>query len=298
MAVADVLAFKATATHWLITWSLNETEDYDRFVMEGGEGWMARLVPVRNELLRGDLRSLYIGWLAAVTMQVIDDEDHEPLPIAGLANLTTAQQALAEFLDVDVDLLGGAGIGSPEQEAGEPLPQQVDDWLDELPRAEVLALLRHLLDGQGLKAERLLRNRYAAWLRDQSGDRPAAALRTVAELWENAKSAEKLRLDREKKQAEAAAARRRQEREAFFRSLAKDFPKAWNGIQRTVERGSGLAYDEACRALLDLSEAYSAHASSMAFRQELGKFMAGNQRRKALVERLVRAGLWQDGARS
>jgi hypothetical protein len=36
----------------------------------------------------------------------------------------------------------------------------------------------------------------------------------------------------------------------------------------------------------------------MAFRQELGKFMAGNQRRKALVERLVRAGLWQDGARS
>jgi hypothetical protein len=33
--------------------------------MEDGRGWMARLAPVRDELLRGDIRSLYIGWLAA-----------------------------------------------------------------------------------------------------------------------------------------------------------------------------------------------------------------------------------------
>lgn len=296
MAVDDFLQFEATATHWLITWSLNETEDYDRFAMDEGEGWMARLVPVRDELLRGDLRSLYIGWLAAVTVLVLDDEDREPLTINGLANLTAAQQALAEFLEVDADLLAGAGIGSPEQEAGEPSPEQVDDWLGELPRAEVRALLRQLLDGQGLKAERLLRNRYSAWLRNLNGNRPEVALRTVAELWENAESAEKLRLDREKRQEEEAAAKRRQERDVFLRSLARDFPKAWKGIQRTVERGSGRAYDEACRALVELAEAYSVHASRMAFRQELGRFMTGNQRRKALVERLVRAGLWQDAA--
>ena len=84
MAVDGVLDFKATKTHWVITWSLNESENYDRFGMEDGRGWMARLAPVRDELLRGDMRSLYIGWLAAVTREMMDDDDMEPLPMEGL----------------------------------------------------------------------------------------------------------------------------------------------------------------------------------------------------------------------
>jgi hypothetical protein len=39
--------------------------------MEDGRGWMARLVPVRDELLRGNLRSLYIGWVAGVAGEII-----------------------------------------------------------------------------------------------------------------------------------------------------------------------------------------------------------------------------------
>ena len=29
-----------------------------------GEGWLQRLLPLRNDLVNGDLRSLYLGWLA------------------------------------------------------------------------------------------------------------------------------------------------------------------------------------------------------------------------------------------
>ena len=72
MAVPDFLDFKATKTHWIITWSLNESENYDRFGMENGHGWMARLAPVREEILSGDMRCLYIGWLSAVTAEMID----------------------------------------------------------------------------------------------------------------------------------------------------------------------------------------------------------------------------------
>jgi len=86
---------KATKTHWIITWRLEKSENYDRFGMEDGRGWMARLAPVRDELLRGDLRSLYIGWLFAVTGERMDDEEMEPLVVNGLGSLTTAQQALA-----------------------------------------------------------------------------------------------------------------------------------------------------------------------------------------------------------
>jgi len=80
--------------------------------MEDGRGWMARLAPVRDELLRGDFRSLCIGWLPVVTGEMMDDEETEPMSVDGLANLTAAQQALAEFLEVDPDLLAGAGMGS------------------------------------------------------------------------------------------------------------------------------------------------------------------------------------------
>ena len=106
-AVPYLLDIKATKTHWIITWSLEESVNYDRFGMEDGRGWMARLAPVRDELLRGDLRSLYIGWLAVMAGEMMDDDETEPLCVSGLGDLTAAQQALAEFLEVDLDLLSG-----------------------------------------------------------------------------------------------------------------------------------------------------------------------------------------------
>ncbi len=88
--------------------------------------------------------------------------------------------------------------------------------------------------------------------------------------------------------------KRRREREAYPRSLSQDFPKAWKAVQQTVERGSGLAYDEGCRAIFDLAEAYALNANEKCFHEELGGFVADHKRRKALIQRLVQAGLWND----
>jgi len=162
MAVRGVLDFKATKTHWIITWSLNESENYDRFGMENGHGWMARLAPVREELLKGDMRSLYIGWLSAVAAEMIDHDETEPISMGGLGSLTVAQKALAEFLEVDEDLLAGAGIGSPASQDQDPPQEEADAWLGGLPQDEVTALSNLLLAGKGQQAERALKNRFAA----------------------------------------------------------------------------------------------------------------------------------------
>ncbi|MBI2267363.1 MAG: hypothetical protein HYU64_19720 [Armatimonadetes bacterium] len=294
MAVDCVLEFEATETHWVITWSLDESENYDRFGLEDGRGWMARLAPVREELLRGDIRSLYVGWLAAVTREMVDDDDLEPLPVAGMGSLTAAQQALAEFLEVDEDLLAGAGIGSPALQAEKTSQKEINDWLDELPRVEVLAFMKQLLEGQGLKAERTLKNRFSAWLRGVRGNSEHALRRSVEELRKNTETAENRRLERGKREQERLNTKRRKEREAYLATLAKDFPKAWKVVQCHVARGYGLAYEDACRTLVDISEAYALHASPDAFSQELKRFMAGHMRRKALVQRLVKAGIWHE----
>jgi len=78
----------------------------------------------------------------------------------------------------------------------------------------------------------------------------------------------------------------------YLENLSKDSPKAWRAVQKTVERGSGSAYDEACRALADLSEAYSVHATQKAFQQKFKGFMTKHMRRKALIQRLAKAGIW------
>jgi hypothetical protein len=108
VAVEGFIEFDETPTHWVITWRLDESQDYERFGADAGPGWMTRLLPIRDELMRGDLRSLYIGWLAAISFEVSDDDEQEPFLPVGLGSLTSAQQALAEFIEVDEDLLAGS----------------------------------------------------------------------------------------------------------------------------------------------------------------------------------------------
>jgi len=294
MAVGYILDFKSTQTHWVITWRLEQSENYDRFGMEDGRGWMARLASVRDELLRGDLRSLYIGWLAALTGEMMDDDEMEPLAVSGLGSLTSAQQALAEFLEVDEDLLAGAGMGSPALQNDWISQNEMDEWIDTLPSNELKEVLKQLLDGQGQQAERSIKNRFAAWRRGLQGDTSEASRRTVGELRANADAAEKIRIEKQERDRKLREIKRRKEREAYLKNLSKDFPKAWKTVQETVERGSGPAYDEARHILVDLAEAYSLYANRKTFEQELRKFMADHMRRKALIQRLVKASIWEE----
>jgi hypothetical protein len=294
MAVPYMLDFKATKTHWVITWRLEESENYDRFAMEDGRGWMARLAPVRDELLRGDIRSLYIGWLGAVTAEMMDEDEMEPLAVSGLGSLTAAQQALAEFLEVDSDMLAGAGIGSPAAQSEELSETNMNRWIDALPRDEVKVVLKQLLEGKVQQAERSIRNQFAAWRLSLKTDKTDVPRRTVGELRNNAEKARQIRMEKQKRDRKRRETKRRKEREAYLKNLSKDFPKAWKSIRKTIQRGSGLAYDEACSALVDISEAYALHASKKQFREELKNFIVEHMRRKALIQRLVKAGIWKD----
>ncbi len=278
---------EATPTHRVLVWAASDSEDYDRFVHKDREGWMARLAPLREELLRGDLRSLYLGWLAAVSMELVDAEEVEPMALDGLGTFTAAQQALAEFLEVDIDLLEGVGLGGRDLP-----PQEVDDWLAGLPSAEANVLLRQLLSGEGAQAERVLKTRFSAWRRSLQG-LPAAPRRSVHILWQEAEKAKALRLRRENEERKQGEISRWKEREEYLSALAKNFPRTWKTVQGCSERGSGLGYDEACRHLIDLREAYSLHSSPTVFQKEFQRFMTEHRRRRALVERLVQAGLWQ-----
>lgn len=107
-----------------------------------GEGWLQKLLPLREELLAGDLRCLYLGWLGAATTS--DDEDgvvEPPLP-RGLGKLSSALREFAEFISLDDDIIAAAAEGDDRPPPEPPSQQELADWIAEAPSAEKDAWLR------------------------------------------------------------------------------------------------------------------------------------------------------------
>jgi len=63
----------------------NQSEDDD---WDDGTGWMGSLMSLRSELLRGDIRCLYLGWLLCAQNEEFAEDDLEPAVPAGLGELS------------------------------------------------------------------------------------------------------------------------------------------------------------------------------------------------------------------
>lgn len=288
------LTIEAADEHWIFDWALDESEDYDRFAEEDGSGWMRRLAPLRDELLRGDLRPLYLGWLAGAGGGELRDDALEPEVPPGLSELSPPQQALVEFLEIDPDILVAAMAGSARASRTDAEDDdRLDAWLGEWSRDEMAAVLKLIAQGQGQEAERRVRTRHAAWMKAQRPSVAATARRrNVAELRELAKSASGARLAREAKERAKQEAERRRQREVQLRQVMADVDKHWDAIDAQAKRGSASGYDRAVRALVDLAEGYALTSSPKEFERALRRFLVRHATRGALLRRLAEAGLW------
>jgi uncharacterized FlaG/YvyC family protein len=222
-----------------------------------------------------------------------DDNETEPIVVSGLGKLTAAQQALAEFLELDPDLLAGAAMGNPYNPEEFP-KQETDKWISEIPRDEVETILKQLLEGKGQLAERFIKKKYAAYQRSIKEDKLHIPRRTIGELKENFEKARNLRKEREKREQRQLEMKRKKEHKAYLKNYSEDFEKIWKSAGEQAELGTGKGYDKACLILTDIAEAYALFSTREQFLKELKEFMVGHMRRKALIQRLVKAGIWED----
>ena len=70
---------------------------------------LSALVPLRADIIGGDHRSLYLGWLLRVQAGELEADDPEPPCPPGLAKLSASLEHFAAFFQIDVDAFG-AGI--------------------------------------------------------------------------------------------------------------------------------------------------------------------------------------------
>ncbi len=183
--VDEVLSFEIKKDHIVLEFSSND-EGGDGWT--DGEPWMASLISVRAELMRGDFRALYLGWLSSLRSYGLDeDEDDDSLepPVPpGLAKLSAPLRELANFLRIDDELIEVAASGSVGEPPAEPSPMELARWIRELPVSEKdTYLLRFLAEEEDI----LLRAELARRFREATlpkGARPAptAKRRTVAQL--------------------------------------------------------------------------------------------------------------------
>lgn len=291
----DAFSVTATATHWILDWSLcDDSGDYVRDWHDseenGGPGWMARLLPLRDELLRGDTRPLYLGWLARVGSEEIGDEDLEPPLPAGLKTLTPAQMALVEFLEIPIDWLTAAAVNSTDLAASADTAPVMDAWLALQSPAQMRETLRLLLQQRGQEAERGLLGRFWAWQRAQQTSAAPPERRTVTQIEEGCAAAERARLAREKRERDALAARQRAERDKHLLQVAERADAIWESIDKTLQRATGGAYEQAEKAVQELSEALALTGRQAEFRSALVRLMQSHDRRPAWVSRMRKAG--------
>lgn len=239
-----------------------------------GEGWLDPLLPLREMLLRGDYRPLYLAWLKAAQSawdaEEIDEDTHEPMLPAGLKSTDRALEAWIEFLDLDQDLLAVAAAASSKSEVSDLKP-----LIERLPKAEQLAFLARLSDDEPLLSVSLNRR-----LQQLAGAAPKSLEpRSFGDILEAAEVLQAERLAKQERKAAKALAQHLQD-------LAAQEPVLWGSVSRLFEEKKPKSYDEALKHLKSLKQ-LAEHQHKLAdFKRKIQGFRAQYSNRPALLSRL------------
>src|SRR2546428_7337874 len=262
--------------------------------MEAPDEWidyeLGSLIAMRDELMEGDLRALYIVWLAGQRMiegynEEEDEEDDEeedyeisvpPVPPA-FGTLTAAQQALAELLRVPHELLVATARHSKAA-----VPSTGDDvaaWVKLLPPDRQNDYLVRLAYNEPGLSRLLVRE-----LRELGQDKtrvtpPTGEHVTYATLLAESKAIE-AQLEREKREQEQLA------RQRHLQDIHDHQDDYWHQVDLAVTRGTGPGYDEAVRVLIELREAAEQFKETREFQERFRAWVRPHLRRPAFVKRL------------
>ena len=269
--------------------------DYDASAL------LSAVVGVRAELAAGDLRPLYVAWLAAYGAwerdedafdRVADDDLEPPVPL-GLDTLTGAQRALADFLRLDQDLLAVAAQTSPPLEDVADDPGELTAWVTRLPVAEKNRLLGRVVQSDAARVRMELLRRFRGDTAPSTV--PVPARRTVADLLDDTA---RRRADRERRLAARRAedeARREQARalarERRLDELACEEDAAWSRLDAMIATRKPAEYDAAVTLLTDLRALAEREQRYHTFTVRTTALRHTHARKPSLIERLNRAGI-------
>ncbi|MFH0801685.1 MAG: hypothetical protein V2A78_04785, partial [bacterium] len=267
----------------------SEDEDHEG---EGGEGMLASIIPVRADLMHGDHRALYLGWLLAVQSGEIDADVPEPLVPPGLGDLNASLAGFADFLRIDDDLIAAAAERSPRGVA--PVSKaEIDAWVRNLPGEEKDALLARLVDGEAQHLAAELHRRVRE-MRSAAG--PAGSpRRTAGEIMARAQNLAEARKKKETEQRARDKVKRAldqaEKRKKHLASLVGKEEILWVKVASLIAARQTSCYDEAVSLLQDLQALADREGKSSEFSRRMTILAGEHTRKPALTDRFRKAKL-------
>jgi hypothetical protein len=237
------------------------------------------IAPIRELLIGGDLRSLYLAWLACS----YDDEAMEPPVPAGLGKLPPAMKAMAAFYELSDDVIAAAALCSPPAPKSTDAAQRLKDWIAKQGQNELRELVGRLLGGDAAAT----RSETLARIRDEAGAGAwplAEPTRTLAQLRESATRLGDQRLEREKQAGDRARRKR-------LAAIAADPSKSIATVEELVKERSVRSYQEAARQLADLREALGPEIGPARARAAAEKLRRENPTLRGLIGAFRKQGL-------
>jgi len=259
-----------------------------------GEGWMASLLPLRADLMRGDDRCLYLGWLCCAQSEELHEDELEPPVPAGLQSLSGSLKSFIEFMDLG-DALVEVAARASEQPAAAPARDDLSEWVRAMPSAEKDALLvEAALTGRSQTGIEILRQ-FGMARRTTSDSKSPPNRRTVGELLaaadklasEKARQlAERQAAEEERKVREAAEARTR-----YLDQLAEREAATWQNVTMLVQTKQPDKYGLAVSLLVDLRDLAARDGRDAQFRLALAALRGVHSAKPSFLRRLAEAGL-------
>ncbi len=276
----DVTVLEKHGKYFVLEFRLDEDPGFSDWVESGRI--LGQLTPLRDQLLQGDLRVLYLAWLRAAARNDPEDEAEElepPVP-AGLKKLNAGLQAFAEFFEIDSHLISAAAKASPQTEAT-PEPD-LEAALARLSREECETYLKQILRGEA-SAVLSLKKR----LTELRGGKPASSAPPTRARGELSEQAEQIKAEAQR-QARKTAERQRLQR---LEKLAQDEDTTWAHIENLLGEKRAAAYDEATRLLVELRDMADYKQRQPRFSERFRSILERYGKSVAFKDRLKRVGL-------
>jgi hypothetical protein len=280
-----------SAGQFVIVSFASEVESDDDW--DDGTGWMGSLVSLRSDLLRGDLRCLYLGWLMFAQDDELPGDALEPPVPAGLRELSAPLDSLIEFLGIDGDLVEVAASASAPLKEG-PSRKELATWVRGLLANEKDDLLIDFLSEPSDRCRFELLRRFQRQNAD-GASHGAIERRTVKDLL----TASRVRADERARQLSAKraadAARKKAKDEAdravYLEGLAKREKAVWKQVEAYIQERQPKGYERAVILLTDLHDLAVRQEDETGFQLTMEELRKTHAAKGAFLRRLAKANL-------
>lgn len=241
------------------------------------------LTTLREQIIQGDYRALYVVWLLSITQMEDDPETDEilepPVP-QGLNKLDIGLRTLLEFFGIDSHLVSAA-TGSTHSAESTPPPDPASA-IPSLTREEMESHLTAIVNGEA-GAVALLKKQLSQ-LAGASSPTTVTSLRTAGELLQKRETVRNQEQTRARKEAE-------RKRIQKLEDLSTRQEQAWEQITSLCQEKRAKAYDQATQLLRDLHELSEYKNESAQYQTRFTGILETYGKSAAFKDRLRRARL-------